>query len=320
MFGILLTIFVLETCLPRGQKYRKRVTKFRRVSDSTISCRSGHTNAEFVTKGVFTISELIHPNSKIARDIKRIDVMNNGCLYSSCGTHVHMSHSSVTYRSHPGFDLYLLKNWIDKWQNHFIQKWYFFQNREDHEYCYPNQGYYRHDAEGKDSMFRFAQDYGIGLGHLVHFELRGLGELVGPNPKPVFGTDVIKTLEIYLNDMQDFFYDTLKKYQRDHNSPYRARAIMKYERAVALRQKYVDDQAAYAVQYERYRRNLRLYEKEKELALKKRKKFCFGQSLSLALKSVTYDSDKGYSCEKEDSVENGLFVLAISILAIIIFG
>ena len=47
----------------------------------------------------------------IARDIKRIDGMNDGCLYSTCGTHVHMSHSSVTYESHPGFDRYLLENW-----------------------------------------------------------------------------------------------------------------------------------------------------------------------------------------------------------------
>ena len=293
MFGILLTIFVLETCLPRGQKYRKRVTKFRRVSDSTISCRSGHTNAEFVTKGVFTISELIHPNSKIARDIKRIDVMNNGCLYSSCGTHVHMSHSSVTYQSHPGFDLYLLKNWIDKWQNHFIQKWYFFQNREDHAYCYPNQGYYRHDAEGKDSMFRFAEGYGIGLGHLVHFELRGLGELVGPNPKDVFGTDVIKTLEIYLNDMQDFFFDTLRKYQSDRT----------FERAVALRNKYVDDQAVYVAEHARYLRKLNKYEEEKELAVNARKTFCFRVQTNAFLLTALI-AKQNYACDQYDDDDN----------------
>ena len=293
-------IYFLETCVSTGRRQRKRtkrtkqrLKKFRRVSDSTISCRSGYTDAEFVTKGVFTISQLIHPNSKIARDIKRIDGMNDGCLYSTCGTHVHMSHSSVTYESHPGFDRYLLENWIDQWQNYFIQKWYFFQNREDHEYCYPNQEYDRYDAEGKNRMFRFAEGYGIGLGHLVHFELRGLGELVGPNPKDVFGTDVIKTLEIYLNDMQDFFFDTLRKYQSDRT----------FERAVTLREKYVDDQAVYVVEHARYLRKLNKYEEEKELAVNARKTFCFRVQTNAFLLTALI-AKQNYACDQYDDDDN----------------
>ena len=205
--------------------------------------------------------------------------------------------TSVTYQSHPGFDLYLLENWIDKWQDYFIQNWYFFQDREDNDYCYPNQEYNRYYAEGKNRMFRFAEDYGIGLGHLVHFELRGLGELVGPNPKKVFGDDVVKTLELYLNDMQDFFFDTLKKYHSDRKSEWAV---------IVSRQKYVDDQAAYLVQHARYLRKLREFKEKKELAVKARRKtFCSSVSTNAFLLTVLVAKQNYmYACDQYDDDNN----------------
>jgi hypothetical protein len=142
-------------------------------------------------------------------------------------------------------------------------------------------------------MFRFADDYGIGLGNLVHFELRGLGELVGPNPKHVFGNDVIHTLETYLTNMQDFFYDTLQKYHSAHP----------FKRARFLREKYVDDQAVYVAEHARYLRKLNKYEEEKELAVNARKTFCFRVQTNAFLLTALI-AKQNYACDQYDDDDN----------------
>ena len=232
----------IETCISK-RNAAPRLVKFQTGSDGTIICRCGFTNVEYRYRGVHTLAALtdtFFSTSKIAKDIRHLHTLADKCLHTSCGTHVHLSHSLVTRDSHPSFGHVVENLWRSE-QDHWINKWYIFQNRhESSEYCRPNIDYFNE----KDSMFRWAGDYGVrGLSNTWHFELRGLGELVGPNAASQ--GDPVTRLALYMKDMETFMYDALEIYEQRKRK-------MKAK-------KYYADYIAYQQQVVEYERNKIMY-------------------------------------------------------------
>jgi len=158
----------LESCIS-FEDYEPDMSKFELGSDDTISCRHGSSNVEYRYRGVHTLADLTQQGSEIAQDIRVLDAVSTGCLRTSCGTHVHVSHSSVTKQSHPTFQNIVQTQWV-KDQDFFIYKWYKFQARDRmSKWCRPNVNSFH----GRGGMFRWAGDYGVrGLSDTWHFELR----------------------------------------------------------------------------------------------------------------------------------------------------
>ena len=105
-------------------------------------------------------------------DLLRICYPNNG----SCGTHVHLSHPSVTMEEYPGFLRYLDEYWVANSQEKMRKKYP--QVRESSKFAVDNGGY-DYDRESKYRQMNILPSLRSDDG-LVHVEFRGYDGL--PNP------------------------------------------------------------------------------------------------------------------------------------------
>ena len=118
-------------------------------------------------------------------DLLRICYPNNG----SCGTHVHLSHPSVTMEEYPGFLRYFDEYWVANSQEKMRKKYP--QVRESSKFAVDNGGF-DYDRESKYRQMNILPSLRSDDG-LVHVEFRGYDGL--PNPSDEEYDDAVAEAE-----------------------------------------------------------------------------------------------------------------------------
>lgn len=172
-------------------------------------------SVEFVYKGTFSLADLDRPSVSAA--FNAIAVCSVGCAQGSCGTHVHMSDTSVTLAEYPLFREYLGLVY-HRYQQDMSRT--FHPERADSSYAMdlalapPHRrpmsdrqlAFYNGDvdaaiffreffAQGKYAKLNFLPGRTNSLDDPVHVEFRALGEII----KVAWGHFPFDALRAYLN-------------------------------------------------------------------------------------------------------------------------
>lgn len=172
-------------------------------------------SVEFVYRGTFSLADLERPSVRAAFDA--IAVCSVGCAQGSCGTHVHMSDTSVTLAAYPLFREYLGLVY-HRYQQDMSRT--FHPERADSSYAMdlalapPHRrpmsdrqlAFYNGDvdaaiffreffAQGKYAKLNFLPGRNNSLDDPVHVEFRALGEII----KVAWGHFPFDALRAYLD-------------------------------------------------------------------------------------------------------------------------
>ena len=135
------------------------------------------TAVEYVYRGVFDLADLDRP--KVKDSFNGISESWIGCLYRSCGTHVHMSHLDASWYKHPLLPAALKRVWLH-YQGYMNDT--FYPDRRDAEYAADNAP---GPAAWREQKLNFEPTWLASPKEGVHVEFRGLGEIItkrGPFP------------------------------------------------------------------------------------------------------------------------------------------
>jgi len=184
----------------------KRFECFLEDDDSTITSDAPTAEmGEFILKTKFM--KYFQHKEKIDKEISDIvsfSYNNDG----SCGTHVHMSHPSITKTQNPDFLMYLDYYWVYYSQEKIKMKYP--QVRNGNEFAEDNKGWLLGDKDNRYIQMNI-QPTLDGPDDLVHVEFRGYDGM--PNStsptgsgKPTFWTQIeMKMISFYIEDLCDEF-------------------------------------------------------------------------------------------------------------------
>ena len=173
---------------------------FKETEDSTITSEvEGAELAEFVLKYMFR--KYFQHKEKIDKEISKILFMsytNDG----SCGTHVHISHPSITNGQNEDFLIYLDYYWVYYSQDKIKLKYP--QVRHYSEYAKDNKGWLEGDQDDRYIQMNIRNAFSD-RDNLAHVEFRGYDGL--PNGElSTFKTRIqMKMLSFYIEDLCDEF-------------------------------------------------------------------------------------------------------------------
>ena len=198
--------------------------------DLTIKCKEPNMKAvEFVTlpSNGFVYRDL----DEVLKELKLImqkqtktclETNNNSITrdknLSTCGTHVHISYNEsgifINGEDIKNFIIFFNNQWVDKYQDIFIRKFYKYQNRDENRYCKKN---IKLSDINFNRIFRMKhQMINYNYSNLIepnfHIEFRGLGEIVYPQKIISEVESKSELLKIYILDIISLFYEIFNKW------------------------------------------------------------------------------------------------------------